>query len=81
MHRLNLTIDEPLYERARAVSFLHKISISELIRQSLSEFIAKSGSEEKAELLLEADDEEEIRAIIAENSFSTQADFARRFGL
>ncbi len=41
MHRLNLTIDEELYEQARAVSFIEKKSISAMIRESLSEYIAK----------------------------------------
>jgi hypothetical protein len=42
MHRLNLTIDEELYEQARAVSFIEKKSISQMIRESLSEYISKN---------------------------------------
>ena len=42
MHRLNLTIDEALYEQARAVSFIEKKSISQMIRESLSEYISKN---------------------------------------
>jgi len=33
MHRLNLTIDEALYEQARAFSFIQKKSISQMIRE------------------------------------------------
>jgi hypothetical protein len=42
MHRLNLTIDENLYEKARAFSFLENKSISQMVRESLSEYIDKS---------------------------------------
>ncbi len=42
MHRLNLTIDEALYEQARAFSFLENKSISQMIRESLSEYLNKS---------------------------------------
>jgi metal-responsive CopG/Arc/MetJ family transcriptional regulator len=76
MHRLNLTIDEALYEQVRAVSFLEKKSISQMIRESLSEYIAKNTkTKEKAELLLEADDEEEVLAILKNDTFSSNDDF------
>ena len=66
MHRLNLTIDEALYEKARAVSFIEKKSISQMIRESLSEYIAKnSKSSQQADLILEAEDEKEILDILA----------------
>jgi metal-responsive CopG/Arc/MetJ family transcriptional regulator len=42
VHRLNLTIDEALYERVRAFSFIEKKSISAMIRESLSEYISKN---------------------------------------
>jgi len=76
MHRLNLTIDEALYEQVRAVSFLEKKSISQMIRESLTEYIAKNTkTKEKAELLLEADDEEEVLAILKNDTFSSNDDF------
>ncbi len=81
MHRLNLTIDEPLYEKARTISFLQKVSISELVRQSLTEFLAKNSAAQTAQIILETDDEDEIKAIIADNAFSTQSEFAQKFGL
>lgn len=82
MHRLNLTIDETLYEKARAFSFLENKSISQMIRESLSEYLDKS-KEKKAqvELLLEADDEKEILSILKNDSFSTQDEFAKKFNL
>jgi len=82
MHRLNLTIDEALYEQARAFSFLENKSISQMIRESLSEYINKS-KEKKAQvkLLLEADDEKEILSILKNDSFSSQEEFAKKFNL
>jgi metal-responsive CopG/Arc/MetJ family transcriptional regulator len=82
MHRLNLTIDEALYEQVRAVSFLEKKSISQMIRESLTEYIAKNTkTKEKAELLLEADDEEEVLAILKNDTFSSNDDFKNKFNL
>jgi len=79
MHRLNLTIDEALYEQARAFSFLENKSISQMIRESLSEYIDKN-KEKKAKvmLLLEADDEKEILSILNNDSFSSENEFAKK---
>lgn len=82
MHRLNLTIDEALYEQARAVSFIEKKSISAMIRESLSEYIAKnSKTKEQADLILEADDEKEILSILADEKFTSNDDFKSKFNL
>jgi metal-responsive CopG/Arc/MetJ family transcriptional regulator len=82
MHRLNLTIDEALYEQARAVSFIEKKSISQMIRESLSEYIAKnSKTKQQADLILEADDEKEILAILANEEFISSNDFKSKFNL
>lgn len=82
MHRLNLTIDESLYEQARAVSFIEKKSISQMIRESLSEYIAKnSKTKQQADLILEADDEKEILSILANDEFTSNDDFKNKFNL
>ena len=82
MHRLNLTIDEALYEQARAVSFIEKKSISQMIRESLSEYIAKNSKvKQQANLILEADDEKEILSILANEDFTTNEDFKSKFNL
>ena len=82
MHRLNLTIDESLYEKARAFSFLENKSISQMIRESLSEYLDKSKIKNtQVELLLEADDEEKILAIMKNEDFISQDDFAKKFNL
>mgnify|MGYP000393891559 CR=1 FL=1 len=82
MHRLNLTIDEALYEQARAVSFIEKKSISQMIRESLSEYIEKnSKTKQQANLILEADDEKEILSILASDEFTSNNDFKSKFNL
>ncbi len=82
MHRLNLTIDETLYEQARAVSFIEKKSISQIIRESLSEYLAKdTKTKQQAVLLLEADDEKEILSILKNDEFSSNEDFKSKFNL
>lgn len=82
MHRLNLTIDEALYEQARAVSFIEKKSISQMIRESLSEYIAKNAkTKQQADLILEADDEKEILSILANDKFTSNEDFKNKFNL
>jgi len=82
MHRLNLTIDESLYEQARAVSFIEKKSISQIIRESLSEYLSKdSKTKQQADLILEADDEKEILSILANEEFTSNSDFKSKFNL
>lgn len=81
MHRLNLTIDEPLFEQVRAVSFLKKTSISEIVRSSLRTYLEESENKKSAQLILEADDEKEILSILKENDFSSQDEFAKEFDL
>ena len=82
MHRLNLTIDEALYEKARAFSFLENKSISQMIRESLADYLDKNKEKSnQAQLLLDADDEEEILAIMKNEDFTSQDDFAKKFDL
>jgi len=82
MHRLNLTIDEGLYEKARAFSFLENKSISQMIRESLADYLDKSKEKSKqVKLLLEADDEDEILAIMKNEEFISQDDFSKKFSL
>ena len=82
MHRLNLTIDEALYEQARAVSFINKKSISQMIRESLKEYLEKNSKTNKqASLILEADDEKEILEILANDEFVSNDNFKQKFGL
>lgn len=82
MHRLNLTIDEALYEQARAVSFIEKKSISQMIRESLREYIDKNTqSKQKAKLILASDDEAEILEILKSEEFTSNDEFKNKFDL
>ncbi|WP_456432890.1 hypothetical protein [Nitratifractor sp.] len=82
MHRINLTIDENLYERARAASFIEKKSISQIVRESLQEYLSKNEKlRGKTELILEADDEKEILDILDNDTFVSDDEFKRMFGL
>jgi hypothetical protein len=82
MHRLNLTIDETLYEQARAFSFIEKKSISAIIRESLSEYLSKkTKTKQQANLILEADDKEEILSILKNDEFISNNEFKNKFNL
>ncbi len=82
MHRLNLTIDEALYEQARAFSFIQKKSISQMIRESLANYISENTrTKQQADLLLEANDEKEILSILANEEFISSNDFKSKFNL
>ena len=82
MHRLNLTIDEALYEQARAFSFIEKKSISQMVRESLNEYLSKKTKvKQQASLILEADDEKEILSILANEKFTSSHEFKNKFNL
>jgi len=66
--RLNITIDEELYEKVKAVSFFRNESISEIIRISLRAWIEKIIGK-KEELILSAQDEKEILEIPSSDEF------------
>jgi metal-responsive CopG/Arc/MetJ family transcriptional regulator len=82
MHRLNLTIDEGLYEQIRVISFLEKKSISQMVREGLKEYIEKNVTTKKqAELILASDDETEILNILKNDTFISESDFKKQFAL
>jgi len=66
--RLNITIDEELYKKVKALSFFRNQSISEIIRTSLRTWIEKIIGK-KEELLLSAKDEKEILEILSSDEF------------
>ncbi|GAH50170.1 unnamed protein product [marine sediment metagenome] len=68
--RLNITIDEELYKKVRALSFFRNESISEIIRRSLKAWIDKKIGK-KENLILSAKDEKEILEILASDEFIT----------
>ena len=80
MHRINLTIDKDLYEQARAIGFLEKKSISQIVRESLRTYISKP-KRRRAALLLSAQDEKKILRIMHNDSFLTSEEFKKEFDL
>lgn len=70
MRRLNITIDEELYRKVKALSFFRNESISEIIRKSLRAWIEKRMGK-KEELILSAKDEKEILEILSSDEFVT----------
>ena len=68
MKGLNITIDEELYRKVKALSFFRNESISEITRKSLQAWIDKKMSK-KEELFLSAEDEKEIFEILSSDEF------------
>mgnify|MGYP000019329631 FL=1 len=81
MHSISLTIDKDLYEQARAFGFLEKKSVSQILRESLEIYFKTSQSKEKANLLLDAKDKEEILNIMNNDAFVEQDDFAKKYNV
>jgi len=68
MRRLNITIDEDLYKKVKALAFFRNESISEIIRKSLRAWINRRMGK-KEELILSAKDEKEILEILSSDEF------------
>lgn len=68
MRRLNITIDEDLYKKVKALAFFRNESISEIIRKSLRAWINRKIGK-KEELILSAKDEKEILEILSSDEF------------
>lgn len=84
LKRINFTIDEELYEKVRAVSFLKKQSVSEIIRFSLINFMGKNNLNNIAEEILSAEEETELLNMIKseENQdFLTHKDLKKKYNL
>ncbi|RLA06948.1 MAG: hypothetical protein DRQ51_07655 [Gammaproteobacteria bacterium] len=82
MHRLNLTIDENLLKRAKVASFLTKKSISQMVRESLSDYLTNNKKvADKTSLVLNADDEQELSRILSDDEFITDKKFSHKFDL
>ena len=70
MKRLNITIDEDLYKKVKALAFFRNESISEIIRKSLHAWIKKRMGKRES-LFLSAKDEKEILEILTSDEFVT----------
>lgn len=68
MKRVNLIIDSDLYDKARAMAFLRRASISEIVRKALREWMEKN-LDKKAEILLQATEEKKLLKILETDEF------------
>ncbi|MBN1271848.1 MAG: ribbon-helix-helix protein, CopG family [Candidatus Aminicenantes bacterium] len=80
MKRLNITIDEDLYKKVKALSFFRNESISEIIRKSLKAWLDKK-MKKKEELILYAKDEKEILEIISSDEFVSSEEAKKTLGI
>ncbi|TEU05327.1 MAG: ribbon-helix-helix protein, CopG family [Candidatus Aminicenantes bacterium] len=80
MKRLNITIDEDLYKKVKALSFFRNESISEIIRKSLKAWLDKKMGK-KEELILSAKDEKEILEIISSDEFVNSEEVKKTLGI
>ena len=80
MKRLNITIDEDLYKKVKALSFFRNESISEIIRKSLKAWLDKK-MKKKEELILSAKDEKEILEIISSDEFVSSEKAKKTLGI
>lgn len=78
MKRLNITIDEETYEKARAFAFVKKISLSKLIRDSLKAAIE---DKEIPEIRLSDEEERKFLDIIKNDEFLSSDEVKKALGL
>ena len=68
MKRVNLIIDSDLYDKARAIAFLRRASISEIVRKALREWMERN-LDKKAEILLQETEEKKLLKILETDEF------------
>ena len=73
MKRVNVIVESDIYEKARAVAFVRKESISEIFRKAIREWMS-GHFDGKAELLLTEKDERRLLKIIESDEFVSAAD-------
>ena len=78
--RINVTLDQRTYELLRALSFKKKRTMSALVRESIEQMFDKKNLHE-AELVMDAEDEEELIRIRQENDYSSWEDLKKQHGL
>jgi len=80
MKRVNIIIDDSLYEKARAVAFVRRQSISEIIRKALRDWMAKN-LDKKSEHVISAKEEKRILKILDTEEFVPLEEVKKSFGL
>ncbi len=79
MKRLNITIDEETYEKARNFAFVKRISLSKLIRESLRYMIDNKGKD--SELKLSDEEEKRLLNILKNDEFVSSDEVRKELGL
>ncbi len=80
MKRLNITIDNDLYEKARAIAFVKRVSVSQMIRNSLSDLLEKYNNK-NIDLLLSEKDEDKLLNILQNEEFISSDKAKSELGL
>lgn len=80
MKRVNIIIDSDLYDKARAMAFLRRASISEIIRKALREWMEKN-LDKKAEILLSEKEEKKLLKILERDEFIPALKVKKLLGL
>jgi len=80
MKRVNLIIDSDLYDKARAMAFLRRASISEIVRKALREWMERN-LDKKAEILLQETEEKKLLRILETDEFIPSSRVKKLLGL
>jgi Arc/MetJ-type ribon-helix-helix transcriptional regulator len=80
MKRVNLIIDSDLYDKARAMAFLRRASISEIVRRALREWMERN-LDKKAEILLQETEEKKLLRILETDEFIPSLKVKKMLGL
>lgn len=80
MKRVNIIIDSDLYDKARAMAFLRRASISEIVRKALREWMERN-LDKKAEILLQETDEKRLLKILETDEFIPSSRVKKLLGL
>ena len=80
MKRVNVILETELYDKARVLGFIRKKSLSEIVRDSLREWLMKN-IDDRAELILSEKDERELLRILAEDEFVPLDQAKKELGL
>jgi Arc/MetJ-type ribon-helix-helix transcriptional regulator len=80
MKRVNLILDSDLYDKARAMAFLRRASISEIVRKALREWLEKN-LDKKAEILLSETEEKRLLKILETDEFIPSSKVKMLLGL
>ena len=80
MKRINIIMDSDLYDKARAMAFLRRASISEIVRKALREWMERN-LDKKAEILLQETEEKKLLKILETDEFIPSSRVKKLLGL